>query len=143
MKKILYLFSVTTLLAIYSFAPQKNKGKESPDKVAYNFLLALEERDFTKAKTFATEATGEFLDMFAIIAGMAEAEEDVQGVKEKPEKMNIKVDSKVIIDGDKATVTFTSDEKPGTQSLKLVRENGQWLVQQTKDDMVPSESDSK
>ena len=39
------------------------------------------------------------------------------------------------IDGDKATVSYKEDGKDGDQTVKLVKKDGNWLVEISKDDM--------
>lgn len=43
-------------------------------------------------------------------------------------------------DGDNAVVTYTVSSEPGEQKLKLVKQNGKWLVSHSKEDDIEEDA---
>lgn len=99
-------------------------GGETPSKVAEKFLTHIDKKEFKEAKAYGTKATGDLLDMVDGLAGMM-PKEDPKGFVIKEEK----------IEGDKATVTYRSNGKEADETLNLVKEDGKWLVNMSKEDM--------
>lgn len=127
MRKKLFSF-VWVALAIFTIA---SCGKKSdPKDVAKNFLENLKNMDYENAKKFGTPETGKMLEMLASFSSMVP---DSMKNEAKKEKVEIK-DAKE--DGDKCTVTFTSSKAPEKEEkINLVKKDGKWLVNMTKDDM--------
>lgn len=115
-------------------------SKSDPKDVALNYLNALKKMDYDAAKKYGTPETGKMLDMLASFSGMVP---DSVKNKAKDVKVSIKEAKE---EGDKCVVTFSSDDKPeATETLNLVKKDGKWLVNMTKDDMgggSPSEDAS-
>ncbi|MCW5898436.1 MAG: DUF4878 domain-containing protein [Flavobacteriales bacterium] len=104
-------------------------GASTPSDVASKFLDHTNKMEFKEAKKYATKATGEVLDMIGGMAAMM-PKEDPKSFKILSEK----------IDGDKATVTYRTDGKEEDETLNLVKEDGKWLVNMSKEDMNKEES---
>lgn len=104
-------------------------GASTPSDVASKFLGHTNKMEFKEAKKYATKATGEVLDMIGGMAAMM-PKEDPKSFKIVSEK----------IDGDKATVTYRTDGKEEDETLNLVKEDGKWLVNMSKEDMNKEES---
>jgi hypothetical protein len=100
-------------------------SSESPSDVAKKFLDHTNKMEFKEAKAYSTKATGEMLDMIAGMAGML-------GEQEAPPPYTIVGET---IDGDKATVTYRSEGNEVDESIKLVKEDGKWLVNVSKEDL--------
>lgn len=139
MKKLLYsLFAAAVLV----FGMASCASKSDPKEVALNYLNALKSLDYEGAKKFSTPETGKMLDMLASFSGMLpdSMKEQAKGIK-----VAIK-DAKE--EGEKCTVTFTSTDKPESEEkLNLVKKDGKWLVNSSKDDLggggeAPVETDT-
>ena len=100
-------------------------GSESPSAVAKKFLDHTNKLEFKEAKTYSTKATGELLDMVAGMAGM---------MGEQPPAPAYTIAGETI-DGDTATVSYRSEGKEADESIKLVKEDGKWLVSVSKEDL--------
>lgn len=100
-------------------------ASESPSDVAKKFLDHTNKLEFKEAKTYSTKATGELLDMIAGMAGM---------MGEQPPAPAYTIVGETI-DGDKATVTYRSEGEEADESIKLVKEDGKWLVSISKEDL--------
>ncbi|MGN6477695.1 MAG: hypothetical protein ACTHKV_10755, partial [Flavipsychrobacter sp.] len=61
----------------------------------------------------------------------------------KQNAKKIKVDIKDVKEnGDKAVVSFTTSEMPEEKQLNMVKQNGKWLVNLTKNDNLGDEPDN-
>lgn len=101
-------------------------GGDTPKSVAENFLKALNKMDYETAKKYGSEDTGKLLDMMSGFAKMMpdSAKKDVS-FEIKDEKIN----------GDKATIVYSSTGDEGEQTLNLVKIDGKWKVAMSKDSM--------
>lgn len=124
MKKALLSIAAICLLAISITSCSNNSPKASADK----FLTSLYHMEYAKAKEVATDDTKKLLDMM-------EQFSSVLPDSSKQSAKKIKVDIKdVKEEGDKATVTYVTSESPNEQKLDMVKQNGKWLVQWSKQD---------
>jgi hypothetical protein len=121
MKKNLLLFAALVFSTTLIFIACKSGG--DPKAVTENFFDALNKKDFTTAKKYATKESQSFLGMLEGAAAMAK-DKDTSGIKK--DKVNV---SNVKIDGDNATVSVTGGDD-GTHSLTvhLKKEDGAWKV---------------
>lgn len=103
-------------------------SSDSPSDVATKFLTHTNKMEFKEAKEYATKSTGEVLDMIGGMAAMMP--------KEDPKTFKIVNES---IDGETATVTYRTDGKEEDETLNLVKEDGKWLVNMSKEDMNKEE----
>jgi hypothetical protein len=104
-------------------------SKADPKGVALNYLNALKSLDYEGAKKFSTPETGKMLDMLSSFSSMMP-----DSMKEQAK--NIKVEIKEAKEeGDKCVVKFVSSDKPDSEEvLNLVKKDGKWLVNMSKDD---------
>jgi GH25 family lysozyme M1 (1,4-beta-N-acetylmuramidase) len=122
MKKLLFLFSASVILAIGLISCNSN----SPKSTAETFLNNFYHMDYKEAKTVATDETKKVLDMIEQFATMIPD-------SQKQNAKKIKIDIKdVKEEGDKATVVYTTSENKQDQKLDLVKQNGKWLVKWSK-----------
>ena len=106
-------------------------GGDSPKAVAEQYLKAIGQYDFEGAKKYGTEDTGKLLDVMSGFAKMApdSTKNDVSFVI---------LDEK--IDGEKASVIYKEEGKESETSLNLLRIEGKWKVNMTKESMNDSET---
>jgi hypothetical protein len=124
MKKLFSFFAVIMLLGLGLASCNKN----NPGTVAKTFLTSLYQNDYEAAKKVSTKETTNMLNL------MEQMNSKISDSAKK-ELMQIKVNIKSVKEtGDNATVTFTTSENPKDQTLHMVKENGQWLAQWTKQD---------
>lgn len=93
-------------------------GGNGADKVATDYLTALKDKNYTKAKELGTKNTQDMLDALTSM-NMAPVIEEVKDVKCTEE-------------GDKATCTYCC-AKDGKNSISLVKEGDKWLVDEKKE----------
>ena len=115
----------TTLMIIFLFACTGN----TPERVAKNYLKAFNNHEFEEAKKYGTEVTAKLLDMQIAFLKMGTMPEPV--VKDRKIKM---LDEKIINDTT-AVVTYQMEGSKGDQTLNLVKLNGQWKVEMSKDNL--------
>jgi len=128
--KFLYK-KITPIVFALFFSGCNSNG---PKPVAENFLKAMNQMDFDKAKTYGTEDTGKLLDMMSGFAKMIP-----DSSKKKQSKFEITGEK---IDGDKATVTYREEGKEGEQTVPLIKVDGKWKVAMSKDSMNAAEGES-
>jgi uncharacterized protein YxeA len=133
MKKVLLSFSALLLIVIMSVSCNKN----SPKDVATAWLTSFYHLDFEAAKKTSTDDTKTLLATLQQFTSMV-------ADSSKKERQNISVNVKnVKEDGDKAIATYTTSDYPAKdQSLNLIKQNGKWLVQFSKNDQVGGAADS-
>jgi len=133
MNKNLLSFSILLLAAVMLVSCKKN----TPKDVANEWLNDFFHLDYDAAKKISTEDTKTLLSQVQQLATMIP-----DSTKKNSKNINITIKS-VKVDGDKATVTYIGSDNPALeQPLKLVKQNGQWLVIYTKEDQPdPSSAD--
>src|SRR5690606_34701343 len=109
MKKIILSFTALLLASICFVGCSSNSPKASADK----FLTALAHMDYEAAKSVSTDETKKMIDLISSFSSMMP---DSAKAEAKKIKISIK-DEK--IDGDKATVTYTSSEDDNKTEKKL------------------------
>ena len=131
MKRIFTSLIAVAALAVILVSCNTN----SPKGVAEKWLTSFYHMDYEAAKEVSTEQTKSMLDMMQSFSAM-------MADSAKAEAKKIKVDVKdVKEEGDKATVTYTTSSTPTDQTLNMVKENGKWLVQFSKQDMGAGEQE--
>ena len=125
MKKIILSIAAFALLAISIISCG---SKSDPKDVAAKFTTALNNLDYETAKKLGTPETGKMLDMISSFSSMMP-----DSLKEQAKKNKVEV-KEVKEDGDKATATVANGDK-GEEKLSLVKKDGKWLVNMSKDDM--------
>lgn len=124
MKRTLITLAVIAILIALAACGSSGKG---PEAVAKSFLSALESKDFEAAKKLATEDS----------AGMLTLVEGFMQEDDKTQNNRFSVVS-VEEEGDSATVTMEAwnsetPDKKDTDTLNMVKENGDWKVKLEKD----------
>lgn len=106
-------------------------GGDSPKAVAEKYLKAIGSYDFEGAKKYGTVDTGKLLDM---MSGFAKMVPD----STKNDIIFTILDEKV--DGDKAVVIYKEEGEDTEVSLNLLRVEGKWKVNMTKESINEAES---
>lgn len=135
MKKLVLSVAILLIGAII-FVSCKN---DTPKAAAEKFLNGLTHMDYEAAKSVSTAETKKTLDLLASFSSMV-----ADSVKAEAKKIKITIKDEKI-DGNKATVTYTTSEDGGKMERKLYlvkggddeKENkGKWLVSYSKDDSM-------
>ena len=127
-KNLFMIVSLSACVVLYAC-----KGGDSPDAIAEKFLKALYSYDFETARKYGTEDTGKLLDM---MSGFSKLMPDSNKKEIKFEILNVKVD------GDKAVVMYKDEGKEAQAPLSLMRVNGKWKVNMTKESINGTETGS-
>jgi hypothetical protein len=118
------LFSVILIFTACS-------GGDSPKAVAEKYLNAIGSYDFDAAKKYGTEDTGKLLDMMSGFAKMV------------PDSTKDDIRFTILderIDGEKAVVIYKEEGEDAEVSLSLLRVDGKWKVNMTKESINEAES---
>jgi len=129
MKKI--ILSCSAIIVVAFALISCNSG--SPKDVANTWLTDFYHMNYDDAKKVSTDDTKKMLDMFQQFTAMMP---DSQ--KQQMKKVTITVKD-VKETGDKAVATYTSSDAPKDQTLNLVKVNGKWMVQWSKNDQGGSD----
>lgn len=121
MKKIL---SFVALIAVFAVSCSSN----SPKAAAEKFLNSFFHMEYKEAKEVSTEETKKVLDMIEQFSTMMP-----DSSKQSAKKIKIEIKD-VKEEGDKATVTYTTSESTQEQKLTMVKQNGKWLANYSKQD---------
>jgi len=122
------LFSLLAVLGIAVFF--SSCSQNSPEPVAKKWLTSFYHMDYETAKTVSTDETKKVIAMFQQLS-VNSSDSDKQQLKRiKVEIKNVKTE------GDKSTVTYVTSDNPKEQTIHLVKQNGKWLVQWTKQDQM-------
>ena len=122
-------YYITFLAAVLFFATGCNKN--TPKDVAKDWLVGFYHMDFDPIKKLSTAETRELVNTFeAFTAGLPDS------VRDKAKKVQVII-KKVKIEGNNATDSFTASvEAKDPAPLKMVNQNGQWLVEFSKSDWM-------
>ncbi len=124
-------FSIKSLCILSMFFMISCGGGDSPKAVAEMYLKAVGAYDFEAAKKYGTEDTGKLLDM---MSGFSKMVPD----STKSEKSFSIIDEK--IDGEMAVVTYKEEGQDIEVPLSLMRVDGKWKVNMTKESINEAES---
>ena len=125
MKKLLLVFGMAVLVLTAC-----NK-QNTPKAVADNFLKAWTSSDFEEAKKYGTEDSKKLLDMMNSFKSMVT---DSSFNKEKEYKI-----TKEKTEGDNATVYYKVAGNNVEEHLQLVKVNGEWKVNVSKESINGTE----
>ncbi len=117
------LILVFTAVILSATACQKS-GVES---IAREFLLAMDAKDFVKAKAMGTANTQQTIELQQGFAAMIPDD----GKHISLDKMSCKET------GDKATCEYCCNKQGKEEVLNLVKKDGKWLVDMKKDMVAP------
>lgn len=104
--------------------------KNTPSYVALQFLEAINNNDFAKAKKYCTEDAKKLMEVMENMMKMVP--------KEQLQKSKLKESISVLreeIAGDKALVVYKSSKSEKEEMLKMKKVNGKWLVSMDKGDL--------
>lgn len=125
MKKI---FGATLILSLLFVSGCQSSGNGDPKEVLSNFLTALSQKDFSKAKTLATQDSDGMISMMEMgMQSMQNNNGDAHADKMMELVKNMKIGS-AVIDGDKATVPVTDSKSNESTDFLLKKEKGDWKV---------------
>lgn len=124
MKKVFFSIVAVVALAVSLVSCNNNSPKASAEK----FLNGLNHMDYEAAKSVSTDETKKMLDMMSQLTAMMP-----DSTKENAKKVKVTM-GKEDVNGDKATVAYTTSEDTTSRNLTLVKQNGKWLVQWSKND---------
>ena len=109
------------LVAIVATAVVSCK-KTGPESVAKDFVMALDSKDYDKAKALGTDDTKQMVDLIKSLAGMTPA----TNKHTKIDKMDCKVD------GDKGVCSYCCTAEGADDKVDVVLKDGKWLVDMKK-----------
>lgn len=131
MKKILLSFSTLLLAAVMAVSCNKNSAKD----VANTWLNGFYHMDYEAAKKVSTEDTKNLISQLQQLTGMIS-----DSSKTEMKKISITVKN-VKENGDKAEAFYTlSDSPTKEQKIDLIKKDGKWLVQFSKNDQMGGNS---
>lgn len=108
-------------------------NSNSPKPVAEKFLTSFWRMNYKEAKTVSTDATKQMLEMLETMAVRLP-----DSVVKKAQKVTVEI-TKVEENGDKAVVYYKTSEVKEEKKLNLVKTEGKWQVNFTKNDEFLSE----
>ena len=101
----------------------------SPKPVAEKFLNSFWHMDYKDAKTVSDSAT---IQMIEMLETMSTTMPDSDRLDAK--KISVTVKDEKLINDTSAVVTYVTSEIKEEKTLRLVKKNGKWLVNLTKND---------
>jgi Domain of unknown function (DUF4878) len=125
MKKIFLSIAVIASITLFSCG---GGNSSKPSDVAMAFLTAMNKADYETAKKLGTDDTKKLLEMTATFTAMMP-----DSVKKLSASKKVEIVGEPTMDGDKAVVNYKESDSPEQKSLNLVKKEGKWLVQQSKD----------
>lgn len=108
------------------------KKKPEPQEVALEFMHAIQESNFERAKEYATKESQSVILLYSIFDGKRNENE-----REKIKNAKLKVVNHDE-EGDKATVTILNSSVSSQETLHLVKEDGQWKISLTLESILPT-----
>jgi ketosteroid isomerase-like protein len=119
------LMSIGFVLLFSFFMVSCGGSSDNPQDVAKDFMKALADKDYDKAKDLGTENTVMMIGMIESMAGMATEGEE--------QEMGELVWGDTEIDGDSAICYYTEEGKEGQQQVDLIKVDGDWKVDMKKE----------
>lgn len=108
------------------------KKRPEPQDVALEFMHAIQESNFERAKEFATKESQQVILLYSIFDGKRNENEREKIKNAKLEVVNHQEN------GDKATVTILNSSASQQETLQLVKESGQWKISLTLESILPT-----
>jgi hypothetical protein len=125
-RRIVYLMCVSGIFLTSC------KKRPEPQEVALEFMHAIQESNFERAKEFATKESQQVILLYSIFDGKRNENEREKIKNAKLEVVNHQED------GDKATVTILNSSASQQETLQLVKESGQWKISLTLESILPT-----
>ncbi|MCD4793044.1 MAG: DUF4878 domain-containing protein [Bacteroidales bacterium] len=119
------LMSIGFVLLFSFFMVSCGGSSDNPQDVAKNFMEALTDQDYDKAKDLGTENTIMMIGMIESMASMAPEGEEAEDMGEITW-------GETEIDGDKATCFYSTPDK-ADQQVDLLKVDGDWKVDMKKE----------
>lgn len=126
-RRIVNLMCVSGLLFMISC-----KKRPEPQDVALEFMHAIQESNFERAKEFATKESQQVILLYSIFDGKRNENE-----REKIKNAQLKVVDHSE-EGDKASVTILNSSASQQETLQLVKESGHWKISLTLESILPT-----
>lgn len=131
---------IFTLLAAVAVLFLAGCEKNTPEATAEKFLNAFYHMDYDKARSVSTDKSVEFVNQ---IEQFAIQQPDSTKQNAKLIKVNI-LNMDVNEEAGTAVATYTESSTPGVeQKLKMVKQNGKWVVNHTKLDYIGDEKEEE
>jgi hypothetical protein len=127
-RRFIYLICASGLALSISSCQKKPE----PQEVALEFMHAIQESNFERAKEYATKESQSVILLYSIFDGKRNENEREKIKNAKLEVVNQKED------GDKATVTILNSSVSSQETLLLVKEDGQWKISLTLESILPT-----
>lgn len=108
------------------------KKRPEPQEVALEFMHAIQESNFERAKEFATKESQQVILLYSIFDGKRNENEREKIKNAKLEVVNHQEN------GDKATVTILNSSASQQETLQLVKESGEWKISLTLESILPT-----
>lgn len=124
-----YTRSITVLFAALVLTIT-SCSDNSPEAVADKFLNSFYHMQYDEAREVSTDEAKELINLMEQFSV-----QQPDSVKQNAKKLKVTIVN-VQEDGDKAVVTYSVSNEPGEQKLKMVKQNGKWLVSHSKQDDV-------
>ncbi len=103
---------------------------DSPEGTAQEFLNSFYQMDFDKAIALSTPQQAELVKQVEQFASLTS--DSARAVRK-----NVKVEIvNVAVDGDNAIITYTNSLEPSESTLKMTKESGKWLANNSKEDIT-------
>lgn len=125
MNKVFSVLSIAFMATIVLAGCTSN----SPKPVAEKFLNSFWHMEYKDAKTVSDSATIQMIEMLETMSTTM-ADSDRQDAK----KISVTVKDEKLINDTSAVVTYITSEIKEEKTLRLVKKNGKWLVNLTKND---------
>ncbi|RPD43254.1 DUF4878 domain-containing protein [Chitinophaga barathri] len=125
-RRIVYLMCVSGIFLTSC------KKRPEPQEVALEFMHAIQESNFERAKEFATKESQQVILLYSIFDGKRNENEREKIKNAKLEVVNHQEN------GDKATVTILNSSASQQETLQLVKESGQWKISLTLESILPT-----
>lgn len=112
-------------------------SENTPEATAKKFLNAFYHMEYEKARQVSTEKTIQLVNLWEQFSLQYPDSAKQNAKKIKVEILNVQED------GDNAVATYTVSTEPGEQKLKLTKQNGKWLVNDSKQDTAYEEEEEQ
>lgn len=109
-------------------------NNDSPEAVAKQFLNSFYHMEYDKAREVSTDRAIELVNLMEQFSA-----QQPDSTRQNAKRIGIDI-LDVKEDGDNAVVTYSVSTEPGEQKLKLVKQNGKWLVSHSKQDDIEEET---
>lgn len=125
---------ILTFIAAIIMLGMASCADNSPKATAEKFLNSFYHMEYEKAREVSTEKAIELVNLMEQFSVNYP-----DSAKQNAKKIAIDI-LDVKEDGDNAVVTYTVSSEPGEQKLKLVKQNGKWLVSHSKEDDIEEDA---